>query len=161
MKQRLRAARGWKLVGWLALAGLAGFVLIQAVPYGRQHSDPTPTKEARWSNPQARAAFNAGCADCHSDHTNWRWYSNVAPASWLIQKDVNEGRGILNLSEWDKPQPELGDIVEQISSGGMPPLQYKIAHSEAKLSAAQKRELIAGFRAMYATDPPVATKAGG
>lgn len=24
------------------------------------------------------------CADCHSNATVWPWYTNVAPASWLI-----------------------------------------------------------------------------
>lgn len=40
------------------------------------------------------------CADCHSDRTAWPWYSNVAPASWLVISDVNEGREALNLSWW-------------------------------------------------------------
>ena len=150
-----------ELVGWIVLGGLAAFVLIQAVPYGRDHADPTPTKQAKLPSPQAQAAFKDGCADCHSDQTDWRWYSNIAPASWLIQHDVNDGRSAFNLSEWDKAQPELGDIVEQISGGEMPPLQYKLGHSNAKLSATEKRQLIDGFRAMYATDPPAAVKTGG
>ena len=161
MRQRWMKASGRRRVGYVVAGIAAMFLLIQAIPYGRDHADPQPTKQVHWTNAKAKAAFDDGCADCHSDQTDWRWYSNVAPVSWLIQRDVNDGRSAMNLSEWDKAQPELGDIVEQISSGEMPPLQYKVGHPQAKLSAAEKQQLIDGFRAIYATDPPAATKSGG
>ena len=142
---------------WTAAILAGTFVLIQAVPYGHSHANPTPTREARWTDTAARSVFDDGCADCHSDHTDWRWYTNVAPASWLVQNDVDGGRSALNLSEWDTPQPDLGEITEQIDSGGMPPLQYKVIHPPARLSAAEKRTLIGGFTSLYATDPPTAT----
>ena len=58
----------------------------------------------------------------------------MAPVSWLVQRDVDEGRGILNFSEWDKTQPDIGEVVEQVQSGEMPPLQYKLIHGGARLS---------------------------
>ena len=141
---------------WIAGAALGALLLIQAVPYGRTHSNPTPSREARIPDPAARALFTDACADCHSDHTDWRWYSNVAPASWLIQNDVDGGRSAFNVSEWDKPQPDLGELVEQIDGGGMPPLQYSLIHPSARLSATEKRRLAEGLRRLYATDPPAA-----
>jgi Haem-binding domain len=145
---------------WAVAIVLGTFVVIQAVPYGRTHANPRPTREARLADPQARAAFDRACADCHSDRTDWRWYTNIAPISWLVQNDVDGGRGAFNLSEWDKPQPDLSELVEQIDGGGMPPLQYTVIHSSARLSSAQKRTLVEGLRALYATDPP-AIGAGG
>jgi hypothetical protein len=142
---------------WSAGIVLGALLLIQAVPYGRAHANPKPTREARWSDPAARAVFKDACADCHSDHTNWRWYTNVAPASWLVQNDVDGGRRKFNVSEWDKPQPNLGRLADTIDSGGMPPLQYKVAHPSARLSAARKRQLVSGLRALYAADPPPVT----
>ena len=73
-----------------------------------------------------------------------------------MQSDVDGGRERLNLSTWDKTQPELADVVEAIQGGGMPPVQYWISpyHWNAKLSDAEKGQLIAGFRALYAKDPP-------
>jgi hypothetical protein len=53
-----------------------------------------------------------------------------------------------------KPQPELRDIEDVILGGGMPPLQYKLIHGKSRLSSAQRRELAAGFRAMFASRPP-------
>jgi hypothetical protein len=94
--------------------------------------------------------------DCHSNATRWPWYTNVAPASLLVVNDVKGGRDHLNLSRWDKPQPDLEEVVRVIDGGGMPPAQYKLIHGDARLSAAQRRTLIAGFRALYAADPPPA-----
>jgi hypothetical protein len=62
----------------------------------------------------------------------------------------------MNLSRWNTPQPELGEVVESIQGGGMPPAQYKVVHRDARLSASERRALVAGFRALYAADPPPA-----
>ena len=138
----------------IALGILAGvFVVLQLVPYGHDHGAPPTTKRAQLDPAAARLARGA-CMDCHSNQTTWPWYSNVAPMSFLAVNDVKGGRDHLNLSQWDRPQPELGEVVEAIDGGGMPPLQYTLIHSKSHLSAAEKRELIAGFRKLYASDPP-------
>lgn len=79
------------------------------------------------------------CYDCHSNQTVWPWYSNVAPASWLVAKDVKEGRKEMNFSEWGKLSDNkkaklLDDICEQVTEGEMPLKPYLIMHSDAKLS---------------------------
>jgi hypothetical protein len=94
------------------------------------------------------------CYDCHSNLTKWRWYSNIAPVSWLIQHDVEDGRGALNFSEWDKGQPGLGDLVEKVSSGEMPPTQYTLIHPSASLSSSGQAQLVAALTRLYAGDPP-------
>jgi hypothetical protein len=140
----------------LAVGILAGaFVLLQLVPYGHAHGAPPTTKRARLPGAAGRIAASA-CMDCHSNATRWPWYTNVAPASLLVVNDVKGGRNHLNLSRWDRPQPELEAVVEAIDRGGMPPVQYKLIHGDARLSAAERRTLIAGFRALYANDPPPA-----
>jgi hypothetical protein len=140
----------------LAAGILAGaFVLLQLIPYGHDHGAPATTKRARLGPAAARVAAG-GCMDCHSNATRWPWYTNVAPASLLVVNDVKGGRDHLNLSRWDKPQPDLEEVVRVIDGGGMPPAQYKLIHGDARLSAAQRRTLIAGFRALYAADPPPA-----
>jgi Haem-binding domain len=151
-QSRRRTLRRYAL--WTAAVGIGGLLLIQAVPYGRAHDNPTPSREARWPGARAQTLFGSACADCHSDHTDWRWYSNVAPASWLVQHDVDDARAGLNVSEWDRPQPDVSEVVAQIDSGGMPPLQYTLGHPSARLSGAERRELSAGVQALYAADPP-------
>ena len=138
----------------IALGVAATLALIQLVPYGRAHRDPRATRVARFADAKTQRLFDGACADCHSDHTKWPLYSDVAPVSWLVQRDVNEGRATMTLSEWDKAQPELGDIQEAIRGGSMPPLQYKLIHGRSRLSDAERRQLAAGFRAVFASQPP-------
>jgi hypothetical protein len=77
---------------WLPFPVPVLLALIQLVPYGRAHKDPTPTREARFHDARTQELFDGACADCHSDHTSWPLYSNVAPISWLVQNDVDGGR---------------------------------------------------------------------
>ncbi len=103
------------------------------------------TKEPVWDSQQTRALAARACFDCHSNLTTWPWYSNIAPESWLIQRDVDEGRSTFNLSEWDQPQEvDVGEMAEAINGGGMPPWYYRLLHSKASLSKAEKQQLIAG-----------------
>ena len=145
------------------LAGIAVLLVIQLVPYGRDHNNPPVRTAARFASPTANEIVANSCNDCHSNLTKWPWYTNVAPASWLVQNDVDGGRKVMNLSDWNRAQPELGEVVEAIKSGSMPPLKYKVMpnHSKARLSDAEKRQLIAAFQQLYTTQPPPATWTGG
>ena len=151
------------LLKWGALGAVVLLALAQLVPYGRSHANPPVTRAARFPSAAVAKIAADSCGDCHSNLTKWPWYTNVAPASWLVMNDVKEGRTTLNLSEWDKPQPPLDEIVEKVQSGEMPPLKYKIMpnHTKARLSSKQKQELIAGFKQLYTTQPPVAIRRGG
>ncbi|NQV07538.1 heme-binding domain-containing protein [bacterium] len=122
-------------------------ILIQAVPYGRNHSNPPVIAEPDWATPQTRALAVAACFDCHSNEAEYPWYSSVAPFSWAVQNHVEEGRRKLNFSEWDRPQREADESAETLLEGSMPPLYYTIAHPGSRLTGAEKRELAAGFRA--------------
>jgi hypothetical protein len=143
---------------WLLWGGISAFallVLAQAVPYGRNHSNPPVTKEPAWDSPRTRALAVRACYDCHSNETKWLWYSNIAPVSWLVQRDVDSGRSALNFSEWDKPQDvSAGDIAEAIR-GGMPPWFYTLIHRNAALNATEKNQLISGLNATFAKSPPI------
>lgn len=131
----------------LALVGLS--VAIQFVPYGRDHSNPPVQSEPDWDSPDTRALAKAACFDCHSNETQWgRWYESVAPASWLVQRDVAEGRRIVNFSEWNqggKPR-ELEELWEVVAEGEMPPPQYGLMHPEARLNQDERAQLAQGLR---------------
>lgn len=64
-----------------------------------------------------------------------------------MQHDVDEGRSILDFSEWDRRQIELDEVVEVVREGEMPPLQYWLMHRGARLSGAERQELGDGLRA--------------
>jgi mono/diheme cytochrome c family protein len=120
--------------------GLAVFVLIQLIPIDR--TNPPTTQEPKWSSPEARALVVQSCFQCHSDRTDWPWYSYIAPASWLIKFDVVEGRRTFNFSEWDQNPGNLSEMVENIQRGSMPPAQFTLFHPEARLNDQQKQALI-------------------
>lgn len=132
-----------------AIIAVSGFVLIQLVPYGRNHSNPAITGEPNWDSPQTKELAQRACYDCHSNETVWPWYSHVAPVSWLVQHDAEEGRQYLNFSTWNSGGQgrEPGEAIETIANGQMPPPVYLITHPEARLTAAEKQTLMEGLRA--------------
>ena len=130
------------------LGVIAVGVLIQLVPFGHQHTNPAVVQEPAWATPQTRDLAKRACYDCHSNETVWPWYSNIAPVSWLNQRDVNEGREHLNFSEWNKPQKHAGHAAEEIQKGDMPLWFYLPMHPAARLSDSEKAALVAGFQKM-------------
>jgi len=125
---------------------LAVFLLIQLVPFGHQHSNPPVVQEPKWDSPQTRELAKRACFDCHSNETIWPWYSNVAPVSWLVQQDVDEGRRYLNFSDWGRVR-EAHEIPEVITRNRMPPSNFQIMHPEARLTQAEKDVLVSGITA--------------
>jgi hypothetical protein len=129
----------------------AGFLLVaawlvSALVTPRPVNPPvvsSSTIEARLDVPaDVRAILRTSCADCHSDETRWPWYARVFPASWLLARDVAEGRGQLNLSRWsDYSRFEQADLLDEmcIRTGArtMPLPQYRWLHPDARLSDRQ------------------------
>ncbi|WP_197524237.1 heme-binding domain-containing protein [Nitratiruptor sp. SB155-2] len=100
-------------------------MLIQFVPYGRDHTNPPVVAEPQWANEWTRQTFMRTCGDCHSNKTKWPWYSNIAPISWLVAHDVKEGREHFNVSMWGHQKKNEGeDAAEEVMKGEMPPLAY-------------------------------------
>lgn len=131
--------------GVLALLALGA--LIQLVPYGSARANPPVLAEPAWGSPATRELARRACFDCHSNEVRWPWYARVAPVSWLIQHDVDEGRAALNFSEWQRPQEEAGESAEALAEGEMPPSIYLLMHPEARLTQAERSALLAGLAA--------------
>lgn len=144
---------GRRLLGSAIVAVLAVGLLIQVVPYGRDHVNPPITREPDWDSPDTRALAVRACFDCHSNEVDYPWYSNIAPMSWAIQSHVDEGRSKINYSEWDRPQRDAHEAAETVRDGEMPPPYYtRFAHADARLTDAEKRRLIAGLVATFGDD---------
>ena len=145
----------WRYWGKRAAAAVVAFlILAQFYPYGRDHTNPPVQAEPSWNSPQTRELAVRACFDCHSNQTNWRWYTNVAPVSWLAQSDVDGGRQKLNFSVWNgPPQPWAGQAAEQTRTGNMPPWYFLPLHPEANLSPSERQQLIAGLVATFGEGP--------
>ena len=142
-----RAAKKVFLV--LVLLGVA----LQLVPYGRNRTNPPVLAEPPWDSPRTRELFFRACADCHSNETRWPWYSALAPTSWLIVRDVQEGRAHFNVSEWGVHENEHAhEAAEEVEKGKMPPKLYALFHRSARLSPSEKEELLHGLRATFGSE---------
>ncbi len=134
----------WRKLGLIAAGA---FVLMQAVPFGRDHDNPPVSQEPVWNNSATRQLAVRACFDCHSNQTEWPWYTWVAPASWIVTNDVMGGRFHMNFSEWDRPQKGADEAVDAVLQGWMPLGIYTPFHPEARLSEDERKRLADGLRA--------------
>jgi hypothetical protein len=113
-------------------------VAMQLVPVDR----PAPPSGSEIpAPPEVRAVLQRACYDCHSSHTEWPWYSRVAPVSWLVASDVREGTAEVNYSAWDRytaaeQAKKLAKSRKEVDKGKMPLWFYVAIHRNARLSPA-------------------------
>ncbi len=129
---------------------LVGIVLgIQLIRPAKTNPPVDPQREltANTQMPQQVSdSLHRACNDCHSYRTVWPWYSNVAPISWVVTDDVNEGRRHLNLSDWSQYDPKRADkklnqICEEVKGNWMPLVSYKLMHPASRLTEHQRAEI--------------------
>ena len=134
------------ILGGLALV----LVAIQFVP----NELPAVTKENGGDivktglvSPDVALLLKTSCYSCHSNETEYPWYSHVAPSSWLVKRDVEVGRDELNFSTWtgydqQKMLSKLDDISSEVGEGRMPMSIYTLIHRSAKLTDEQRQQIV-------------------
>ena len=120
------------------------FILIQFVPAGA--ADNPPVEEEVRAPEEVMTVLRRSCYDCHSHETVWPWYAHVAPAKWLVRKDVADAREDLNFSAWNRYDAERRahkweEVAEEVEEGEMPLELYLPLHGEARLTD-RERQLI-------------------
>lgn len=129
-------------VKMVLVALIAFLVLIQIFQPRRSNPRVEPSKSlnAHISVPdEVLGALIRSCGDCHTNRTRWPWYSHVAPLSWVITDDVNQGRRHMNFDDWEAQQDpkqandRLADICQEIKKKGMPPFSYRLLHRDLQL----------------------------
>jgi len=129
---------------------LLGLIIIQFI-------HPTKNKA---SGPQANYVGNVytvpedvkiilakACNDCHTNNTNYPWYTRIQPVDWWMDHHVKDGKKHLNFDEYtNRPlrfqYHKMEEIVEMLKEGEMPLNSYTWAHKEAKLIESEKNKLI-------------------
>ncbi len=128
-------------------------VLIQFIPYGKDYTNPPVVSEPQWDSMQTKVLFDKACANCHSNKTVYPWYSKVAPISWLVAYDIEEGREHLNVSMWGVQKRNEGDeAAKEVEEGDMPPIYYLPTHPEAKLTQNETQQLILGLEKTFGSE---------
>jgi hypothetical protein len=123
------------ILSWLVAAAV--LVAIQFIPVERTNP---PVERDISAPPGVKAVLRRACYDCHSNETNWPWYSGIAPISWMVARDVREGRAEFNFSTWNEysAKEQVSTLIESwetVAEGEMPPGLYRVPHRDARLSA--------------------------
>ncbi len=129
------------IIGTLCLTGIALAL----------ENNPPVVQEPKWDSPQTRALAVRACFDCHSNQTNWAWWTKVPVGSWIAVIDTVRGRRAVNFSDWGAVSSEgegrrFNEMGRTIQRGSMPPASYLLLHPEARLTDAEKQQLITGFQ---------------
>ena len=105
--------------------------------------------------PEVARILARSCNDCHSNKTEWRWYTHVAPISWFTVGHVTQGRAELNFSEWGgygarMKETRLKAICYHVKHRSMPLPSYTLMHREAQLSEDEIRAICEWTRSQAA-----------
>ncbi|HEY2901262.1 MAG TPA: heme-binding domain-containing protein [Polyangia bacterium] len=139
-----------KLLRIAVIGGVVVFVGMQLVPVKHVGSNPEDRFKLD-APPEVEAVMRRACLDCHTNETRWPLYARIAPGSWLMARDVHNGREHMNLSEWGDAdeatrRTDRENCWEQVEQGNMPPWFYIFPlHPDAKLSDADKALLKSYF----------------
>ena len=138
----------WAVSAALILAGGASLL---PGPYAATVQTPRgPLLESSLLDSASIASIEHACGNCHSNNTHWPWYSHLAPISWMLRKDVSEGRTFLNFSSWPAYGPEgqsqlLALAASRLLDQSMPPSRYLALHPESRLKPAERQSLAAAL----------------
>lgn len=122
-----------------------------AVPAGKAFIDTFKVNE------QVNAILAVSCYDCHSNNTNYPWYSEIQPMAWLMEKHIIDGKEKLNFDDLPpygsrKFNSKISQITKQIEQGKMPLDSYLWMHKGARLNTKDKKLLIDYFNSLAYND---------
>ena len=97
-------------------------------------------------DPATLAIVQRACRNCHSQNTEWPWYSHVAPVSWLLARDVQQARSHMDLSRWQDYATDdrlrlLSEIGSAVRNREMPVQRYLLLHPEARLTDIERQQI--------------------
>ncbi len=141
----LKAQKIKILIGFISI-----IILIQFKQPERNEgnaSSPNDITVATVVSPEIKGILETSCFDCHSDNTNYPWYTNIQPVGWVLEDHVKEGKKELNFSQFatysiKRKLKKYHEITEQLDEGEMPLNSYLLIHRNAVLNDSQKKLLI-------------------
>ena len=147
------SARNFREVKWLKVIGLVLLVVLvglQFFPTGSNQSTTVPSTDfvKTYKVPeQVVQMLHTSCYNCHSNNTNYPWYSRVQPVAWFLENHINKGKEKLNFSEFGsysgrRQQSKLTSMISQVEDDEMPLASYTFIHRGARLSAVDKEKLV-------------------
>ena len=141
------------LLGLLAVILLAQF--FQPSSNKGSASGPTDIRQAVSVPDSIHQILSVACYDCHSNHTNYPWYSRITPVNWWLRNHITDGKKELNFSEfatynYKRKTKKFEEMAEEVEHGEMPLKSYLWIHDEARLTDGQRQSLISWAKASEA-----------
>ena len=139
-----------KLLKLIGLAILVVLVGLQFISTRSNQSKEVPSSDfikTKTVTEDIRRILITSCYNCHSDNTNYPWYSRVQPVGWFLENHINNGKAELNFSEFGtysirKQKSKLKSMANQVEKDEMPLSSYTFIHREARLSEKSKKALV-------------------
>jgi hypothetical protein len=160
----LKHPLGASLVAAVTVMIVASFLVH---PFGavRAHAPVEPLLTSAVVDGETLRILERSCQNCHSQNTDWPWYSYLAPVSWLIENDVHQARSHMNLSGWgqyslNEKQELLAELAAAVRSRQMPPPRYTLMHRGAKLSEPELQQIYQWARGERRRLKSLATEGG-
>lgn len=134
-------------IGILILVLFIGIQFIRPARNNGNASSSTDITHYVQMSPQIEGILKTSCYDCHSNHTDYPWYTNINPVGWWLNHHVNEGKDELNFSDFSQYKPKrmdhkLEEIAEEVQEGHMPLPSYTWLHTDSKLNEEQIKMLV-------------------
>ena len=134
----------------ILLSLLMVLILIQFIQPARNKSSELSSTDIKktFSIPEnVQLVLQISCYDCHSNNTNYPWYSKIQPFGWLLAKHIKNGKAELNFNEFSsyslrRQISKLNGIGNSVKDGTMPLTSYILIHKNARLSNEDKALLI-------------------
>jgi hypothetical protein len=103
---------------------------------------------------EVEGILRTACYDCHSGQPRYPWYVNITPVNWWLQSHIDEGREHFDVSAWGmitekKRSHWAEEALEMVQEGEMPLNSYTWTHADARLSDAQRQQLVAFFKPLH------------
>jgi hypothetical protein len=132
-------------VGAASIAAVGGSMIHPFGAPGAPANNQTILREAQ-IDPETLAILQRACQNCHSQQTEWPWYSHVAPVSWLLARDVQQARSHMNLSQWQEYSTDdrlrlLSEMGSAVRNRKMPVQRYLLLHPEARLTDIERQQI--------------------
>ena len=144
-----------KKIGWFLLLV---FVVAQFFQPEKNEGNVTSLNtfiEETKPSENAHKILKKACFDCHTDATNYPWYSSVTPINFWLADHVNHGKDELNFSNWSeyslkRKEHKMKEVWEEIEKGKMPLDSYTWTHFDARLSEEEMEQIVTWAKSVQA-----------
>lgn len=132
-----------KKIFWLLLLALVIIQFIRPEKNIAAALSPTDISTKYTITAEVKPILDKACYDCHSNNTQYPWYSNIQPIAWWLANHIKDGKRHLNFStftaySYKRADHKMEEVIETVEKHEMPMDSYTWMHKNAKLTDAER-----------------------